>query len=114
MSPILGGAFSPMLSAAVIALAVLSPLAIAPCSAQSGQPAADPVAAVVNGVQIRQSEVSAMVETLPAQYQQMPIQVLYPALLDRLIDGKLLGAAGRAKNMQNEADIKRKIGRAHV
>ncbi|MBM3598768.1 MAG: peptidylprolyl isomerase [Alphaproteobacteria bacterium] len=104
MSRVLQGARAPALIGTAVAIAL-----IAPAFGQSTTPAADRVAASVNGVQIRHSEVVAMIETLPAQYQQMPIEVLYPALLDRLIDGKLLGAAGRAKNLHNEAEVKRKL-----
>ena len=78
-------------------------------AAPTAAPAPDSVAAVVDGIQIRQSEVTAMIESLPDQYRQMPFPVLYPALLDRLIDGKLLGVAGRARKLQDQPDVKRKL-----
>jgi peptidyl-prolyl cis-trans isomerase C len=96
------------LTGGIIALVIL---AAGTATAQTTTPAsaADPIAAVVNGIQVHQSEVAGMIESLPAQYQQMPFQVLYPALLDRIIDGKLLGAAGRTKNLHDAPDIKRKL-----
>ena len=78
-------------------------------AAPAAAPAADSIAAVVDGIQIRHSEVTAMIESLPDQYRQMPFPVLYPALLDRLIDGKLLGGAGRARKLQDQPDVKRKL-----
>lgn len=90
-------------------LAWLASGAVLAQTAAPSAAAADSIAAVVDGIQIRQSDVAAMVESLPDQYRQMPFHVLYPALLDRLIDGKLLGVAGRARKLQDQPDVKRKL-----
>ena len=42
--------------------------------------------AVVDGVPALRSDVLQMQRSLPPQFQQMPIEVLYPVLVERLID----------------------------
>jgi len=44
---------------------------------------------VVDGVSVLRSDVLQMQRSLPPQFQQMPIEVLYPVLVERLIDTKL-------------------------
>src|SRR5207248_1603457 len=63
--------------------------------AQATTPVKDPVVAVVNGQQIRLSELEVAQQALPPQYRNMPIQAVFPALLDRIIDSKLVVADGR-------------------
>lgn len=69
----------------------------------------DPVVARVDGQTILQSDVLAVQHSLPAQYQQLPIEVLYPAILDRLIETKLVANAGRKDKMQNDDEVKRRV-----
>src|SRR5262245_27201832 len=61
----------------------------------------DPVVARVNGLTVNRSEVEALRENLPPQYQQVPFDVLFPIILDRLIDMKLMAAAGRADRLND-------------
>lgn len=49
----------------------------------------DPVVATVNGQNIHRSQVADAYSRLPAQYQQVPIEQIFPALLDSMIDAKL-------------------------
>ncbi|MEQ8506862.1 MAG: peptidylprolyl isomerase [Rhodospirillales bacterium] len=49
----------------------------------------DPVVATVNGAKIHRSQLTEAYSRLPAQYQQVPIEQLFPALLDSMIDAKL-------------------------
>ncbi len=39
----------------------------------------DPIVATVNGVAIHQSDVAQMQRNLPPQYQQMPLEMIFPA-----------------------------------
>jgi peptidyl-prolyl cis-trans isomerase C len=71
--------------------------------------ASDPVVAIVDGNPIYRSDVVAVQRTLPAQYQQLPIEVLFPAVLERLIDTKLVVNAGRKENLQNDEEVKRRV-----
>jgi peptidyl-prolyl cis-trans isomerase C len=71
--------------------------------------ASDPVVATVDGSPIYRSDVVAVQRTLPAQFQQLPIEVLFPAVVERLIDTKLVVNAGRKENLQNDDEVKRRI-----
>lgn len=72
-------------------------------------PAGDPVVAVVDGAPIHRSDVALVRRSLPAQFQEMPLEMLFPLLIDRIIDGKLIALAGRKENLQNDAEVKRRV-----
>lgn len=89
-------------------------LCAATVSAQAQQPqpldaASDPVVAIVDGAAIRRSEVLQVQQTLPAQFQQMPIEILFPALIERMIDAKLIANAGRQENLDKSPEVKRRV-----
>jgi peptidyl-prolyl cis-trans isomerase C len=69
----------------------------------------DPVIATVNGDAIRRSDAMIVQRQLPPQFQQMPLEMLLPAIVERLIDAKLIAAAGRAENLHVDADVKRRV-----
>jgi len=71
----------------------------------------DPVVARVNGAELHRSDVVAMQRSLPAQVQQMPLERIYPVLLDQLVNGKLLADAGRADKLDQDADVKKQVAR---
>ncbi len=71
----------------------------------------DPVVAVVNGVKIRHSEVVEARGRLPQQYQSLPMEVLFPALLNNLIDSKLIAADGRKKKLHKDKEFRVQLGR---
>ena len=56
-------------------------------------PDGDVVVAKVDGAEVHLSELMAAYSQLPPQAQQMGIEAVYPFLLDRVIDEKLLGIA---------------------
>ena len=68
------------------------PKAVLPAPAPPSPPAVfkDPVVATINGQPIRLSELEVAQQALPPQYRNMPLQAVYPALLDRIIDSKLV------------------------
>ena len=39
----------------------------------------------------------------------MPIEVLYPAILDRLVNTKMVANAGRKDKLQNDDEVKRRV-----
>lgn len=82
--------------------------------AQSPAPVsvADPVVARVNGEELHRSDVTRMVAQLPPQVQQMPIEMIYPAVIDQLVSGKLVAAAGYKANLADSAEVKDEIKRA--
>src|SRR5262245_17851988 len=63
---------------------------------------ADPVVAIIDGVPIMRSEVVQMHRSLPPQFQQMPLEMLYPTLIERMIDSKLIYEAGVKQKLNAE------------
>jgi len=110
-------------SAAVAAIALLAAATAAnPALAQTA-PAApanagampDPATVTVARVgddTISLADLIAMREDLPPQYRQVPLQMIYPALLERAIDGRLIANAARKANLSERGDVKQRIRRA--
>ena len=69
----------------------------------------DPVVATVNGQQIRLSELEVAQQALPPQYRNMPLKAVFPALLDRIIDSKLVVADGRKNKVTDDAAFKKRM-----
>ncbi len=91
---------------------VASLLALAPAAIAQAPKAADPndpIVATVDGAPIYRSDVLAVQRTLPAQFQQLPIEVLFPAVVERLIDTKLVVNAGRKDGLAADAEVKRRM-----
>jgi peptidyl-prolyl cis-trans isomerase C len=57
---------------------------------QETAPGENPVVATVDGAPVHRAEVEAAARALPDQMRQMPMQMLYGVLLDRVIDFRLL------------------------
>lgn len=77
--------------------------------AQAGQPLKDPIVAIVNGLPIRLSELEVAQQALPQQYRNMPLQAVFPALLDRIIDSKLVVQEGRKNKVTEDAAFKKRM-----
>jgi peptidyl-prolyl cis-trans isomerase C len=71
-------------SAAIIAMAAL------PLAAQETEVDAGTVLATVNGNDITVGHLVAMRERLPAQYQELPAQVLFDGMLEQLVQQQVL------------------------
>jgi peptidyl-prolyl cis-trans isomerase C len=69
----------------------------------------DPVVAVVDGAAILRSDLVIVQRTLPPQFQQLPLEVLYPALIERMIDAKLIFEAGRKEKLDADGEVKRRV-----
>jgi peptidyl-prolyl cis-trans isomerase C len=100
---------SPLRPAAALALA--AGLLVVPAAAQQGQPAAasDPVVARVNGAEIRRSEVAAEQQTLPQELRAVPLDAIFPHLLRRMIDSRLLVAEARRKGLQGTPEVQTRV-----
>ncbi|MEQ9607499.1 MAG: peptidylprolyl isomerase [Kiloniellaceae bacterium] len=70
--------------------------------------AENPVVARVNGHEIRWSEVVASADDLPERYREQ-IESVFPALLDRLVDLRLLADAARAEGLGEDAAVRRRV-----
>ena len=95
------------------ALALAASLAAAPILAPAmAQAPADPVVARVNGAEIRLSDVAEAAQTLPAETRSMPPAMLYPMLLDQLIDRAAIIELARRRGLDKEPLVARQMARA--
>ena len=76
-----------------------------------GRAIEDPVVAIVNGENIYRSSLLSAQKLLPQQYQKMPFDQIYPALIDSVIDLKLSAADAREKKLHESASFKSLMSR---
>lgn len=86
-----------------------TPAAKPPAAAAAPTAVKDPVVAVVNGQQIRLSELEIAQQSLPAQYRTMPLQAVFPALLERIIDSKLVVQEGKKSKTNEDPAFKKRM-----
>src|SRR5579871_5515388 len=100
-----------MVSGAVYAQQPAKPPAApaTPAKAPQGAPPKDPVVATVNGQPIYLSELQVAQQALPPQYRNMPLSSVYPALLDRMIDSKLVVADGKKNRVDTDPAFKKRM-----
>lgn len=77
--------------------------------AQDSKDSGDALVAVVDGHEIRQSNVAAAFQRLPAQYQQIPVDTLYPQLIEQLVTNHLMEVAGRELDLHNDEAVQARI-----
>ncbi len=68
-------------------------------------PAGDPVVARIGDQTIHASDVTAAMQTLPAQLKGLPQPVLFPMVLGRLVDEAALVAEARKQGLQNDPKV---------
>jgi peptidyl-prolyl cis-trans isomerase C len=104
----------------------LAAAALAGGSSQAAEPSAPPQAATapmpsalppgstvvarVDGTELHLSEVEAAQQSLP-QAQKLPLEQIYPVLLDRLVDGMLITEAGRKDHLDQDPELQRRLQR---
>jgi peptidyl-prolyl cis-trans isomerase C len=113
--------FSPLRAALLAAAAVVAVSsasvaqqpapAAAPAPAASA-PAVSPVVAKVDGVEIRRAELEALLPQLPPQFRQMPFEMIFDALLEQVVNQKLIQSAGYAAGLQNSDAVKAELQEA--
>jgi peptidyl-prolyl cis-trans isomerase C len=81
----------------------------AAAAAPAAQPLKDPVVATVNGQPIRLSELEIAQQALPQQYRNMPLQAVFPALLDRIVDSKLVVQEGKKNKVADDPAFKKRM-----
>ncbi len=99
---------APALPAAVLAQATV------PAPTATPQPAApaDVVVAKVGDREIHLSDLSEAAQTLPDEVRSMPPQVLYPMLLDQMVDREALVIQARKEGFAKDPQVQRAIDRA--
>lgn len=98
-----------VLAAFVLVLAVSGPVTAQQESGAVAAPEDDPVVARVNGSEIRRSDVAVAYARLPDQYKQVPVSVIFPQIVQQLVDGELLANAGRADDLQDSDEVKEQM-----
>jgi peptidyl-prolyl cis-trans isomerase C len=84
--------------------------AVKPPPPQLSAPATkDPVVATVNGQPIYLSELEIAQQALPPQYRTMPLASVFPALLDRIADSKLVVGDARKNKIEADPTFKRRM-----
>ena len=88
---------------------------VAPETKPADQAALDPattVVATVAGEPIYLVEILQQIQQLPQQYQQAPMEQIYPPMLDRVIDSRLILKAAREAGIQNRGAVKERVAQA--
>ena len=89
------------------------PVPFAPGSpALVGLPPGDPVLASVDGHEIRMSDLTVAAESLPQQLRGMPKPVLYPMLLDQLIDRQAVVIEAKKEGLDKTPEVQDQLRRA--
>lgn len=90
-------------------------LALSTAALAQDQASADnPVVAVVNGTEVHRTEVELIARSLPEQMQQVPMEQIYPMLLDRVIDFKLLAAEAEKSDVGDDPDVQPALAEARA
>jgi len=99
----------------VFALALVAPLAAYAADAPQLQlaPSAtdDPVVAKINDTEIHKSDLLAAQKQLPQQYQQVPLEAIFPQLLDQVVNNKLLMDAAKEAKLDNDPEVKDRMAK---
>ncbi len=69
----------------------------------------DPVVARLDGKPIYRSEVELQAESLPKQYRKLPFDTVFPALLNQVIDRKLIAAEVSRQGLENDPEVARRM-----
>lgn len=69
----------------------------------------DPVVASVDGRLIHMSELGRAIPTLPPNLRDLPFDVLFPVLLDRMVDHEALAMMARRKGLDETPAVQREI-----
>lgn len=84
----------------------------APAAPPAAAPHADPVVAIVAGRQLHLSDVSEAAQSLPDEVRSMPPQVLYPMLLDQMVDREALVVLADKEGLGKDPMVERAVERA--
>ncbi len=82
-----------------------------PVFAQSSdaKPEEDKVVAIVGGEELRMSQVVMLHNQLPQQYRQIPLPMLFPQLVNQLVDRKLLADAAAKNGIEENEEYRQRM-----
>ncbi len=97
------------------AVAALCSLTIG-TAAYGQEPSAEdnPVVATIDGAPVHRAEIEAAARSLPDQMRQMPLQMLYGMLLDRVIDFRLLADEAERQNIGDDPAVGAALAQARA
>jgi peptidyl-prolyl cis-trans isomerase C len=84
----------------------------APAATTSG--GGDTVIARVNGQVVHRSDLDVQLRNAPAQIQQQPLDKIYPALLNSIVNTELLDQAARKAKIDQNAQVKQELAAAQT
>jgi len=96
-------------SACLFTTLVAASLALAGPARAQATPPADPVVAKVDGEEIHLSAITEAAQGLPAQYQSMPKDQLFPLLVKQEIDKRALLALARKEGIDKDPVVQRQM-----
>ena len=83
------------------------PAAAAPDAGPGKTAAPNPIVATVNGDPVHLDDVRAAAQSLPDEMRQMPPNVLFPMIVNQVIDQKALLIAARHQGLQKEPQVQK-------
>jgi peptidyl-prolyl cis-trans isomerase C len=87
-----------------------APAAATPTPANpTPRPPENQVVARVDGVELHFGDLAAAQQSLPPQAQKLPLDSIYPILLDRLVDAALITEAGRKQHLDQDPEVQRRL-----
>jgi len=102
----------PAAFAVLLALGLPAQAQTPPAAAPTTTLPVDPVVARVDGQEIRASDLADASQSLPEEMRGMPPNVLYPMLIDQLVDRKAIVLLARKRGLEKDAGVQRSLARA--
>ncbi len=84
-------------------------------AAEGDQPSiklGNPVVAVVDGEEVKRSDVFNFISNLPEQVRQMPIQTLFPLALDQVVNNKIIGKKAEGAKLEGDPEVEQLLVQA--
>ncbi|MDX2028655.1 MAG: peptidylprolyl isomerase [Alphaproteobacteria bacterium] len=98
----------------LLAAALMLGASSVPALAADAPKGGDPVIGRVNGQEIHRSDFIRQLQMMGTQAQQLPPQMLYPQVLQKMIATRLVSAQGYAQKLQDDKDVKAQLKEAEA
>jgi len=72
----------------------------------------NPVVAVVDGEEIKRSDVFNFISGLPEQVRQMPIQTLFPLAMEQVVNNKVITSKAGSSNLNADPEVEQLVTQA--